>query len=263
MEFYHNIAEVYDDMTRFEQRVEKERLTMQKWVQRYHIESAIDVACGTGLHAIILSQLGVRTVGTDISEEMLAKAKVNARRAQQAIRRAQQAIHWVQAPMQQLRQLTDGSYDAVFCLGNSIPHLLSKQDLCTTINNFYELLNPEGTAIIQLLNYKRVLTNKERIVGIHRMGNREYIRFYDFMRRKIRFNILVVTQDGDKISHFLSSTILCPYKKAELESALMDSGFCDLEFWGDMQFQPFQANTSANLVIVAKKVRHKPGSTSK
>jgi ubiquinone/menaquinone biosynthesis C-methylase UbiE len=70
VDFYDNIAEIYDDMTSFESRLEKERAIMHNWVEHYHIESAVDVACGTGLYEVILSQLGVHDKYHHLVEEL-------------------------------------------------------------------------------------------------------------------------------------------------------------------------------------------------
>lgn len=246
MDFYANIAETYDEMTRFDERLQSEKAVLQKWVDRYQIQSAMDVACGTGLHSILLSGMGVRTVGADISDEMLQKAKLHA--ADMGVK-----VRWVQSSLQELRQNIKGEFDAVLCLGNSIPHLLNQSDLYTTFQNFSDLLKPEGIAVIQLLNYRRMLANKERIVGIHRQGKWEYIRFYDFQDERIQFNILTINWSGNKNTHSLNSTLLYPYGKEELEQALHKKGFTDLQYYGDMQFNPFELETSPNLVVVGKK----------
>jgi ubiquinone/menaquinone biosynthesis C-methylase UbiE len=70
MEFYENLENHYDRMTRFKERIKTEKSVLAKWVERYKFQSAIDVACGTGLHSILLAQMGIKTTGVDISETM-------------------------------------------------------------------------------------------------------------------------------------------------------------------------------------------------
>jgi ubiquinone/menaquinone biosynthesis C-methylase UbiE len=54
MEFYKQLADPYDLMTRFEERFKNEKKILQKWQHKLPFQSALDVACGTGLHSILL-----------------------------------------------------------------------------------------------------------------------------------------------------------------------------------------------------------------
>ena len=48
MGLYEEIAEEYDVLIRFQERVHSEAVKLQNWVQRYRLKSVVDVACGTG-----------------------------------------------------------------------------------------------------------------------------------------------------------------------------------------------------------------------
>ena len=156
--------------------------------------------------------------------------------------------------MQQLdSQVSAKAFDTIFCLGNSLPHLLEPIDIETAFKNFAALLTPDGTLVLQLLNYHRVLTQKERIVGIRRQDAIMYIRFYDFHQPTITFNLLTIQPDAPQCPHTLHSTELYPYQSEELQRYLTQQGFTRKVYYGNMQFQPFDPQTSPDLVIVAKK----------
>ncbi len=247
MGFYEEIVSNYDSMTRFQERIERETNMLQQWIERYHFRSAVDTACGTGLHAIILAQLGIETVGADISDAMLEYARTHAKELNVN-------IPWIQSGMEELSHKLDHQYEAVFCLGNSLPHLLTQEDLQAAFESFWQLLGAGGILVIQILNYAGILSKQERIVGIHRQGATEFIRFYDFLPERVRFNLLTVEWEGDKrLKHALSSTELYPYRRRKLEEALAPLESSAVEFYGDMNFQPFDENNSSNLVMVAQK----------
>lgn len=246
MGFYEEIATYYDTMTRFQERMPGEMAMLKTWIERYQFRSVIDIACGTGLHAIILARLGIRTIGVDISAMMLEMARAHAREMDIE-------IAWIQASMEQARSKIQGKYDAVFCLGNSLPHLLNHAALQSAVQSFYSLLSPGGIAAIQLLNYHRILAEQQRIIGIHRQGTTEFIRFYDFYPDRLRFNVLSIDWQNESPVHTLNSTPLYPYQKDELESALAKQGFGKFEYYGTMTFQPFEELSSPNLVLVARK----------
>ncbi len=247
MPFYEEIADIYDEMTRFNQRLEKEIATLESWRQRYQFETALDVACGTGLHALALARLGVTVTGADLSEAMLAKAKAHALKAGEN-------IAWVHASMQQLAmRLPSGTYDAIFCLGNSLPHLLKSADLEAAFASFAALLAPQGTLVLQILNYERVLAQQERIVGIRRQDDTMFVRFYDFHPPTMTFNLLTINAQEPNCPHHLHSTTLYPYQREELTTNLTQRGFTSIHSYGSMQFQPFNSQTSADLVLVAQR----------
>lgn len=110
-----------------------------------------------------------------------------------------------------------------------------------------------GIAAIQLLNYHRILAEQQRIIGIHRQGTPEFVRFYDFYSNRIRFNVLSIEWQSGTPVHTLNSAPLYPYQKDELEFGLAAGGFEKFEYYGAMTFQPFEELSSPNLVLVAKK----------
>jgi glycine/sarcosine N-methyltransferase len=246
MAFYENLADRYDLMTRFDQRIKKDGDLLRTWVKRFRLKSAIDVACGTGLHSILLAKAGVKTLGTDISGQMLNRAKHNA---------ARNKIHveFRQIAMERLGDSINQRFDALFCLGNSLPHILDMANLEMTIKSFAGCLVPGGVAIIQLLNYERILTKKHRLVGIHRVGDTEFIRYYDFFPKHVRFTILTVDSRNGSQTREIETTNLYPYTKSELEPRLLKSGFTSVKCYGDMSSIPYDSEFSTNLVICAKR----------
>ena len=248
MGFYEELAAEYDNMTRFDERLPKERAMLQAWIERYGFQSAIDVACGTGLHTIILAQAGIQVVGADLSNAMLAQAQSHAK--QVGVQ-----VEWRQASMENVSVHVQKTFDAAFCLGNSLPHLLTSQEFDAAAASFSRLLRPGGMLVIQLLNYTRILSEKERIVGIHRHDATEYVRFYDFLDPLIRFNVLTIQWQGHQATSTLNATALYPYQHHEIEAMLRQHGFGEFEWFGDMQFHPFDQEKSPNLVIAAKRTQ--------
>jgi len=246
MDFYSSLAPEYDRMTRFDDRMQTESALLSKWVDPAKERSVLDAACGTGLHAILLAKMGIRVVGMDLSPEMTMQAGVNAKKA---------GVHvdFITGDMRCLGKELLAGFDAILCLGNTLPHLLKLKDLEKTFKGFFRLLNPGGFVLLQILNYDKILKKKERIIGIHRKEGREFIRFNDFAGRFVDFNILTVTENQGKLDHTFNTTRLYPYKKRELAGALKKTGFWGMELFGNMEKTAFDPVTSPNLVIRAKK----------
>jgi len=243
-QFYDFLASRYDTMTRFRQRLEGETALLRRWWERYRFSTALDVGCGTGVHAIALARLGVSVTGVDTSAAMLERARLNAKASKVS-------VQWIQGEMQQLEKIVHQPFQAIFCLGNTLPHLTGTDELLHVFQQFRRILTPNGVLVIQLLNYQKILNERKRILSIRQVGNILFIRFYDFLEPHIRFNILTIQREGDSFQHNLHSTLLFPFHRAEVETGLKQAGFSRINFWGDMKFSPFSPEKSGNLVAAA------------
>ncbi len=210
------------------------------------VQSAIDVACGNGAYALALAARGVHVVGADISEAMIEQARSRAE-AEGA------AVEWFVSPMQEIATHTPGRFDAVLCMGNSLPHLLSDDELGQALAGLARVVSDDGVVILQLLNYGRVLARQERVVGITRDGDTEYVRFYDFLGGLVRFNLLTIHGAGGQPDHHLDNVLLAPYQPNQLVAALAAVGMARVDLFGDLQFNAFDPDCSDLLVVVARK----------
>ena len=103
--------------------------------------------------------------------------------------------------------------------------------------------------VLQLLNYDRILENQERIVNVQKKENLEFIRFYDFLDNKIRFNLLTIDWAQQPAENQLTSTMLYPYRKKELLTLLNSAGFKNINCYSDLKLAPFK--NEKDLVIIA------------
>lgn len=248
MGLYEQIASEYDDVTGQAARIEPVRRFLAELGGRHRLGRVLDAACGTGLHAVLLAQGGAAVTGADLSEPMLDQAR---RRADEA----GAVVHWLAAPMQQLAARVPGPFDAVLCLGNSLPHLLQPGELDATLAGFASLLAPGGVVVLQLLNYSRILARGERIIGVTRSAGREYVRFYDFLGDLVQFNVLTLEWTDGECRTDLASTPLRPYRPADIADSLRRGGLAHIEQFGGLDFRPFDETQSDVLLILAKPTR--------
>ncbi|RPJ53240.1 MAG: class I SAM-dependent methyltransferase [Acidobacteria bacterium] len=233
-------------MTRFKQRLRGEEQMLRRWRERYGFNSALDAACGTGLHAVVLAQMGVKATAADPSAAMLDQARRHA--LEEGV-----DVRFVQSQFSALESRIRDRFGAVWVLGNSLPHVLTRAELAASLSGLARVLDAQGILIVQLLNYERILTSRDRIVGVNREQEKYFVRFYDFLEELVQFNVLVIATSGEKISHRLTSTLLRPYRLPALVQAFEASGLQITETFGDMSFSPFDPGSSPNLVIVAKR----------
>jgi|Deesub1362B_J571_1020462.scaffolds.fasta_scaffold10583_3 SAM-dependent methyltransferase len=244
--FYDALAPEYDRMVRFQQRVEAETQNLQAIVERFGIRRAVDAGCGTGLHAIVLARLGVKVTAVDVSREMVERARANADHLSVE-------IDWHTAAFEKLPQIVTAPVDALFCLGNTLAHIPPGLPLRRQLDVFQGVLKARGVLILQLLNYTRILREKERVVDVRRVGRQIFIRFYDFLPGGLRFNLMILEENGTDLHHRLQSVSLFPHRFPELKAALRKAGFSTVEAFAGWDGTPFQEEHAKNLLIFARK----------
>lgn len=241
-DFYNRLADRYDGMTQFNARLDAQRSMLSDLLVRYPASRVVDMGCGTGVHAIALAQLGADVTGVDVSEGMLAKARLRA--ADAAVQ-----VEFLHGDF--LAAIPRSPVGLILCLGNSIPHLSSRDALLSVLETWRAQLVPSGAVVVQLLNYRRVLDARERIVNIRRDGTSTIVRFYDFLEDALRFNILSLHEEQGRFTHDLQSTTLLPFVQEDFETAARTAGFDTVEFHGSLQHGHF-SDESPDLVVVLR-----------
>ena len=215
----------------------------------------LDAACGTGWHAITLAQRGYLSAGADLSAAMIERARGNAAKEGATVNFEAAgfgALAW---------RFGAGGFDAVLCLGNSLPHVLSAAELEHALSDFAACLRPGGLLLLQNRNFDALALSRARWMEpqSYRQGEAEwlFLRFYDYdPDGLITFNILTLQREGDGAwQQQVSSTRLRPLPQAELLEALERAGFETPACYGSLGGELFEAGKSGNLVVVARRVR--------
>jgi SAM-dependent methyltransferase len=234
---YDDFSADYDRFVDWPARLEVELPLIEEQLRGGNVSRVLDAACGTGMHAIALARLGYDVTGVDQSAGMIARARENASAAEVD-------AHFRVAGFGQLTAVVGGGYDAVLCLGNSLPHVLTPNDLAAALIDFAACLQPGGLLLIQNRNFDAVMAQRERWMGpqSYREGDEEWLffRFYDFEPGgMLIFNVVTLMRAGNtEWSQRATSTRLWPLQKDELMRALA---------------VPFDPSTSGNLVVAARR----------
>jgi len=212
----------------------------------------LDAACGSGVDSVMLiEEMGsipaFNLTSCDYSDKMLKHAlKIRWQR-----RREQAFFDWTIEEGNWMTLTKDvktpgAGYDAIICMGNSFPHLIDDhgdlRDQRTCIRNFYDMLKPGGTLVIDHRNYDYILKHG------HSPSNNIYYNSQHISKittsivyenNKPRRIVLNYNMDVDEDNEFVLS--YQPYKLTEFES-LLKSVFGETathQTYGD--FQPLSA----------------------
>jgi SAM-dependent methyltransferase len=117
----------------------------------------LDCSCGTGQLAVGLAGRGMQVVATDASEEM--------------VRRTAELAEEFRAPVQTLRanweelpdHFDDGTFDMVFCVGNSLHHAAGATGRLAALQSMSRLLRPGGRLVLTSRTWELVRARGSRL----------------------------------------------------------------------------------------------------
>jgi SAM-dependent methyltransferase len=246
---YDALAADYDRFVNWQGRLAHELPFFASLFESHGVERVLDAACGTGHHAIALAGEGYQVVGADLSTAMIERA--------QAYARSQDVdVSFVVAGLGELAALGE-RFDAVICLGNSLPHLLSAPAVIGAIVDFAAVLRPSGLLVIQNRNFDRVWACRERFMPPQAYGDDTgewlFVRFYDYRETTVDFNMVRLKRTGDGWSQDVESTELRPIFRDDLSADLATSGMREIACYGSYDGSTFDPDQSGDLISVSKR----------
>jgi SAM-dependent methyltransferase len=240
--FYNEISEFYEKMIDFEKNLKLRVKAYQKIFAEKG--KAADLGCGVGLDSLALAINGHRVTAFDISPKMIAETKQNAIKYNIDITTH---VHSFQTMPKKFNQ----KFNSVISVGNTIAHVNSKQ-LNAATKKMYDLLLPGGKIFLHILNYQLITKENKRINNIANRDGKIIIRFYDFRKDDLDFNILSFPQNSPK-EFQLVTTKHYPHTTREMQSYLKGVGFTKIKFTKNFAGDKFNAGDSKDIFIEATK----------
>ncbi len=234
-------------------RIEREWPMLSRVLESGPSRRVLDLGCGPGEHARRMAAEGFKVVGVDASEAMLAQATAEP---------VPENLRFVQGDLREIAMVVEGLFGGAICLGNTLPHLLDRDDLLRMARGLRERLLPGAPFLLQILNYDRVFALGERSLPINFRPDPEgELVFVRLMTPQadgstVLFHpmTLLLRAGGDppvELKH-VREVRLRGWKREEMESVLAEAGFDSLEACGGFDGSPWDARESRDLILVAR-----------
>mgnify|MGYP003589503658 CR=1 FL=1 len=198
----------------------------------------LDLACGTGRHAVVLARAETRVAGVDLSADLLARARARA---------AKPGPAWTRADMRRL-PFAAGAFGAVVNFFTSFGYFDAASDDARVVAEVARVLAPGGAFLSDVFNARRVLatlvSQEEKTVAGERVSIR---RRYAASTRRLEKVIRMGT--GSSARAFRESVRV--YGREELEALLAGAGFRVAAAFGDFDGAPFDAQRSPRLILLS------------
>jgi glycine/sarcosine N-methyltransferase len=243
-DFYNHVSDFYESMIDFENNL---FLRTHAYKGIFPVVGSIaDIGCGVGVDSIALALNGHNVKSFDVSPKMIDAVKANAIKYNVKIDANVSSFGSIPKKY--------NNFNSVVSIGNTIAHLTSKE-LYSAINRIYKLLRPGGKLFIHILNYELIIKGSKSINNITNRDGKIIIRFYDFGKDEIDFNILSFPIDSPKDFNIVK-TKQYPHSKNEIKLSLTNAGFTKIKFMRNIMGEKFNAKTSKDLFISAEKINN-------
>jgi glycine/sarcosine N-methyltransferase len=204
----------------------------------------LDAGCGTGTLILKVHNYFKKCIGIDSDDQMIRIAESKCP--------GHVPIEFITMDIRNLRKkLPPRYFNVITCLGNTLVHLRSIDEIRMAIADMEYLLSNGGVLIIQILNYDMILSNEitelNEIQTEHIVFKRRYTFDQNNNRKSITFHGSI--EDKTTRQTYKSSTELLPIKKHELEALLRENGFSSLSFYGSFEGKDFDTN---DLVLIVQ-----------
>lgn len=234
MTLYDKIAVHYDEIFPLNEE------TLQFLVHHLEKGKTLDLGSATGEYALGLSRLGYDVLGIDIDPKMVEIALAKTKKLSLLARFLQGNC---------LDVVYKNQFSSIYCIGNTLVHLHSQNEIKQSLTHVYESLRAGGTFVTQIINYDRILAKEIKSLPTIKNEGVTFVRKYDYDGEKIHFVSTLKLKDEE----IETETVLFPILSQVLIDSLKEVGFRDLKVLDGFTEQPFKAKDSYQLVIVAKK----------
>jgi SAM-dependent methyltransferase len=236
----------YDLLVNWERRLAREAPFFRELVRQHDVHHVLDCACGTGRHAALFTEWGLDVVGTDADPKMIAAAR----------RALPKGPTFLECDFLSLEERLQGRlFDAVVCLGNSLPCLNSADDVADALRQMAALLRPGGLLVLHLVNLPVRVAGGRFFGGPRPAADPErdacFVKIFERIDDHVRLDIVQVETADGRWHMKLGGGRLLVIESAALTRWCEAAGFGAVQTYEGHDGAPFDAGTSDVLLLTA------------
>ena len=237
--FYESIAKVYDYI--FPKN--RKQLEFVESIKKISIEEKIlDIGCATGNLTELLGEKTGNVVGIDLDKELLKEAKDK-----------HPNLNFENMNMLEVNEkFEENSFDRVVSFGNTLVHLDSREEVEEFFQKVYKTLKFNGFFIVQIINYNRII--EKNIKNLPTIDNEKvkFVRDYEYDKSIGKVDFITELTIKEANLNIKNNIKLLALTKIEIQKFLGETGFRNIEFYGDFEGRELSDNSEA-LIFVAQK----------
>ncbi len=252
MTAFDNLAIAYDGAIEWEDRLKREIPFLLNCIYKADAK-VLDMACGSGRHAISLAENGCEVTAFDNSEVMIDRAKAIANEMNVQ-------VEFIVAEMNDMDKAVNGKFDLIYCVGNSLSLLNDQIELSRVISLVHSFLTKGGTFVFQVLNFEEIIGTGFRFMP-PKSGRLEsgqeviFSRFFDHELGKTHSNLVMssFTKNGIRWIPEVSTQRIFRLSLTIIQETLQHCGFKDFIVFSDYSGNDFVRSLHRNMIFKIRK----------
>ena len=152
---------------------------------------AIDLGAGTGIQSVALAQLGFRVQAVDFSAYLLSELRERAWNL---------PVEVYEGDLLDFRQYLKGeSPELIVCMGDTLTHLNSIEEVAALLVNCYQAILPGGFLILSFRPLVQKLKDTQRFLPVRSDANRIHTCFLEYFSDKVRVTDLLHERENNGV----------------------------------------------------------------
>jgi SAM-dependent methyltransferase len=253
--FESDLAAYYDVMHQYRD-YSKECQFAHDLIQKYHpgAKHVLDIACGTGRHAVEMAQRGYDVTGIDKSPDMIDVARKKAEKAEVS-------VDFKCLDFGDLDSICE--FEAVYCLGYTFLYMTTYSDVIRFFESVHKALLPLGVFLVDFINGWSLIEGIQQDMFRYQTGGTTISQFdktFVDKKRRVRhidFKYVIDTADGYSKTIFAEEDVRIFFND-EVCMLLSNCGFGNIESFGD-----YTPNTDADVAEIVIEVGQKTEGVSR
>lgn len=213
-------------------------------------QKILELGCGTGTHSFLLEEFGHEIIATDLSPDMINKAKQKATSRGSKVRFAAQDMLELNQP--------ERPFDAVICLFDSFCYILDNGDVEEVLRRVQDHLRQGGLLIFEFWNAAAMINHLDPI-RVKRLahGKDEIVKIseakLDYQRQlyHVKYTLYEMKADGNCQTYTESHTNRF-YQIQEMAYFLTRAGLTPLKWYAGYTEDETITGDTWNIICVAR-----------
>ena len=143
---------------------------------------ALDLGAGTGFQTIPLAESGFKVIALDINGRLLAELKQKARNL---------PVVTVRDSLLNLKEHSPEEVEIITCMGDTLSHLNSLEEVQQLLQNTYALLGRGGGLILSFRDLTEELSGLDRIIPVKSDADRIFTCFLEYETTHVKVHDIV------------------------------------------------------------------------
>lgn len=250
---FDDISLAYDNTIDWDSRLKREMPYILSLIDNIENPRVLDIACGSGRHAVALASLGAEVVGIDYSKTMIQAGEQHARTKGVTPK-------FIVADMENIKTVVEGQFDLIICLGNSLALVHDIAILKRVVKDIFDLLKDGGSFLAQVLNFEEIHWTGFRTFPskLGKLSNGEEITFSRlFEHTDYPYSSTLVMsafrKEGEDWTSEVSTQKVLNLKYDLMKNILEETGFNKVEIFSDYQRGELDKKYDRSMVILCRK----------